>query len=420
MGGRCLSQQWRRMRPSTGTDALDYTSCLPRILYRDGGFFEPADQLLRLHGATDGTEGCEFVEELYPPFTISRPLPEYLSTQGEAFRAQLVAQSELFNRNYARGAASVSVALKNATLYSSVLYTNADTGFRPVYETHRPNDRPYVPIIDAAQAAVEPIDLSLPNVVNVFVGSVGSFNYGHFLVDDLPRIKAILRIASVANGRRIRLFIMSFGPSIDRVRVQAMLHLCRDIGGLEVALARVDKVYRFDTLYYVTPISYHPVLKSPEALAFLADYMAAGRNDTSAGGTRIFVTRRSNHSRVLLNATEIEGRLAGLGFRTVDVETLTFIEQARLFGEAEIIVGCMGAAMTNCLFAKPATWTLYLGPEGWVEPFYWDIAAVRRHHYLAVYGDVHESTQPPHLSSYTIQLGALNSMLAQVPALRGH
>ena len=71
----------------------------------------------------------------------------------------------------------------------------------------------------------------------------------------------------------------------------------------------------------------------------------------------------------------------------------------------------MGAAMTNCLFAGPGAATLYLGPEGWIEPFYWDVAAVRGHRYMACYGPVQDPAVPAHLNSYTIDLAALERML---------
>ena len=67
--------------------------------------------------------------------------------------------------------------------------------------------------------------------------------------------------------------------------------------------------------------------------------------------------------------------------------------------------------MTNSIFARVGTTVVYLTPEGWVEPFYWDMASVLGHRYLACFGPVEDPAVPAHLGAYRIDLALLHQVL---------
>ena len=69
---------------------------------------------------------------------------------------------------------------------------------------------------------------------------------------------------------------------------------------------------------------------------------------------------------------------------------------ASLFAGAETVVGVMGASMANSIFSGTGTHVVHLAPEGWLEPFYWDLAASRGHRYTAYFGSVGGAVGAPH------------------------
>ncbi len=399
--------------PSSGTTqrqgkVLDYVSCAPSTLYRAGGFYDGADLLARLSDPSQTPAGeCRFMGEIYRPFSSKRQNPVLLSTSDPAFRGRLDEQMDALNRGLSIGPASAVVCLDSGFLHGNVLYTRSAEGVRTVYETYRANDRPYVPHVDPITTPFHHEPMSDRNVLDLFIGSAGTGNYGHWLVDDLPRAAAVERLRLEAGDREIHIWLTDATPALNAVRSASIARVCEGLGPVAVRFARLDRVYDFKRLHYATPISYHPVLKSPEAMKWLRLKVSE-----PSAGRRLFVTRKAERGRGLLNQDQVWAKLGALGFEPVEAEGMSFEEQARLFSQASVVVGLMGAAMTNTLFAAPGSAVLYLAPQGWAEPFYWDLAAVCDHRYGCVYGPPISSEQPPHLSSFTIDVADLDHAIA--------
>ena len=308
--------------------------------------------------------------------------------------------------------ASVLLRLEDAVVANSIVYAGASSQPRIIYETYRPNDRPAVQELNRAQlAAANPDRFADPDWQNFFIGSAGSFNYGHWLVDDLPRLKAAWTLARLSS-RPIRILIHSYGDLINKIRMQSIrLMLGAEI---HIDLLEPDQPYHFAELFYTTPVSQHPVYKSPIALDFAAKetvFRAFGNNKDLDGPTLVFVDRSSRHGRALSNQAEIRELVESRGFTTVDPESMTFTEQVRFFAGAQVVIGQMGAAMTNTLFCRPATTVIYLAPSGWIEPFYWDLSVVRGHYYRVLFGSIVDKNVLPHCSDFIIDREMLNSAI---------
>lgn len=299
--------------------------------------------------------------------------------------------------------ASALVRLEDAVLAGSVLYANASVEPAIVYETYRPNDRAAVGILNRAEIRTADRERFLDSAWrSIFIGSVGSSNYGHWLVDDLPRLKAITALMRIAE-RPVRVLIHSYGEAINQVRMQSI----REFLGPSIHIDLLDPAipYHFDELYYVTPVTQHPVQKSPVAIDYaVREILSRVTADTSPSvkSTLLFVDRQPEHGRTLSNYEEIRQLVDRRGFTIVDPASVSFTEQVRLFAGAQVIIGQMGAAMTNTLFCRPSTTLIYLAPSGWIEPFYWDLSVVRGQYYRVIYGDVADSTVPPHRSNFNI------------------
>jgi hypothetical protein len=399
---------------------VEFVSCNARQLYRVGGFHEGpvlADQLAR-----QATPEIEVHQEIFPAYSYERKLPGLVGAS-EAFRAELLQYYRTINREYPTGASCMLAQLSNATLSRNVLYVLHDGKRQVVYETYRPHDRPYTSLLDADVAAEE-IPVSA-DTLHFLLSSVGSFNYGHWLLDDVARLQAVRTLRSAYPGCEIVIWIPTYRARIepafstkwDDLRSQTIDKLLHKVPGCRVALYDYDKAYSFKQLFYPTPISYHPYLKSPEALNLLTEWFAAPwwRIRLRRATSRLLVMRSPMRGRQVENMDCIRSLLERRGFRSVDPETLTTAEQAAAFAQADVVVGVMGASMSNTVFCMPGTRVIHLAPEGWLEAFYWDLAAIRGHTYAACYGEA-PSNDAIYMGTFRIPeqsllgiLGALDS-----------
>ena len=66
---------------------------------------------------------------------------------------------------------------------------------------------------------------------------------------------------------------------------------------------------------------------------------------------RMYIDRSASRHRRVVNQTEILAYLKPYGFEVIAPETLALTEQAKLFSEAEIVIGPHGSGFTNIYFA---------------------------------------------------------------------
>ena len=311
--------------------------------------------------------------------------------------------------------ASVLVELQGAIIAGNVVYCEDGSERRTLYETARVNDRHAIERASEAELAAADRQIYADRGWHCFyLGSAGSSNYGHWLVDDLPRLKAAASLMH-NGGKPLRIVIPGFGSAVDQVRIDSIRKLLH--APVHVDLMHPRQAHYFPQVFYATPVSDHPVAKSPLAIDYAAREVLAG---IYAGGcvardgqeTKIFVRRARGESRALRNEGELLPRLVERGFVPIDTHAMTFAEQVHVFAQATHVVGIMGAAMTNTLFCRPHTRLLYLAPRGWIEPFYLDLAVVRGHGYRILYGEPHEIEAAPFASSFSVEVEHVLDALA--------
>lgn len=113
--------------------------------------------------------------------------------------------------------------------------------------------------------------------------------------------------------------------------------------------------------------------------------------------------RRNSNIRNVTNAEEIEALLLERGFTVVDPERLSFLEQVRLFSQAEVIVGATGAAFGNLMFAPPrAKIVILISDHPGLAYWYWqNIACATNNQVTYVIGGCADARPHAH-SSYRI------------------
>jgi capsular polysaccharide biosynthesis protein len=191
-----------------------------------------------------------------------------------------------------------------------------------------------------------------------------STNYFHWLIEYLPKG---LAIESRGELRRVPLIVDARMPSQHFESLRAVmgewpLHAHRpnallNVGKLWLASTPTYHPDRFDLPYWM-----HSAVSEPH-LDYLRQRALARVAPAPRLPKKIYLSRRGYRSRTLINERELETEFRRAGFSHVRTETLGFLEQVRLFHNAEVIAGPGGAALSNLLFCSPGAKVLALTGE---------------------------------------------------------
>ncbi len=172
-------------------------------------------------------------------------------------------------------------------------------------------------------------------------------NYYHFAGQALPRILSALKRAREESGGRWRLALPGYALSFTR----DMLAVC-GIGEDDIVTLPMDGHARL-THCRIVNATRHDWQCAPEDLA-LARQILQGSRKGGKPSRKLFLARPfqsvSTKGRALTNEPELIEVALRHGFEIVDPAGLTQPEQRDLFGEAAVICGPAGAAMTNTLY----------------------------------------------------------------------
>lgn len=361
-------------------------------------FAHPADpRTLRLSDRTRA------VAELYPAARYHRPDPVLVRAKNPDFVRRLSAEFAAIDADPTPLPPTWLCESRDIRFGYGVLYYPDGDAPAILRETFRPSDRA---VLRGPDAGFRRVDASHPaDAVHLLIASAGSFNYGHWLVDDLPRLEAFFVLERRHPAAPITLVLVAHNVLIDEVRRRSIRAYLGGRRNPRIVFLEPGHNHRFARLYHVTPSSLHPVAKSPASLRAMVGrlrrntrlrraearlrHLAQARGQAlRPGGRRLFVDRGSARGRTLTNRAAILARLAALGFEAVDPETMNLREQMILFSQAGTVVGIMGAAMTNTVFCPPGADLIYLAAgEDWSEPFYWDLAAIGGQRYAVIFGE---------------------------------
>nr|WP_199925139.1 glycosyltransferase family 61 protein [Neorhizobium sp. SOG26] len=117
------------------------------------------------------------------------------------------------------------------------------------------------------------------------------------------------------------------------------------------------------------------------------DHVQRYRRLLEGKGVKRLYVERPNTERSLVNEKEIKDYLVNkMGFHPVNPGLLKFSEQVALFKDAEVIVGIMGAAMTNAVFANASCRVVHLAPGGFSDTFFYLLSRIVGQDYIEVRG----------------------------------
>jgi capsular polysaccharide biosynthesis protein len=194
---------------------------------------------------------------------------------------------------------------------------------------------------------------------------LGIDNYTHFkhdlimkwasLSDMLPADTQFIVPASLASFHRAEIDLMG-------------------LDGRRLVPFPSNEIWELENLYVAVPIRKSPN-DTPE------HYEAYRKAATERHGLqnhsptrRLFLTRRHDIYRRLVNEGDVISALSGHGFETIAPALLTLREQIELFAQAEVIVGS-GSGLTNMVYAPPGTKVLEFYERGIGHHAFWAMAS---------------------------------------------
>lgn len=228
-------------------------------------------------------------------------------------------------------------------------------------------------------------------------------NYGHWLIECLPRLHVAAR-AGLLDGARVTVQAMPGMEGLYRDSLAAF-----GIGPDRIVWLNQREVV-FEELIYPSPITRQPIVKSPlviEAALHLRDRIGPPEE---ALPERIYVSRNRSGRRRLANEAEVIALLAERGYRVVHPEAEPFARQVRIFAAARFVVGGMGAALANLAFGPDGLRCLMLTNRDMLDDFFLDLAGLKAGRYVSIHG----TSLSPELgmqSDYTIDLDTLRETL---------
>lgn len=169
----------------------------------------------------------------------------------------------------------------------------------------------------------------------------GSGNYYHWLIDYLPRL--LLWKDCLAEDVRL-LVAQDLTPYESRSLALLGYEGTRLVHLPPAGSAQVEELLLVNLLASCTVP--HPKLPNLLRQAFGASGAKNGRR------RRLYLSRSDASRRRLVNEQELVEQLEARGFEILVPGTMNFDEQVLIFGEAEMIVGLHGAAMTNMVFCS--------------------------------------------------------------------
>lgn len=368
------------------------------------------DSVTLLKGAALVTK-ARFRQRAYPVTGIADECPMPWHTDvGPAYRrvpAEIINGSPHIDRQWARLMRSPSVQLpaavsgeiSDATVLGSgivltasgrVLDESLNNGpriLRRASGLYRPLDGS----VWTNEVPIRPVRTirSVPGRRHVLLKQFGDANYGHWLIDTLPKI----RLADQMIKRSQCVFVIN--QQADDV-MRRVVTDSLDLAGVDRAqtLLLSGDTYEFERITVLGDLTRHPIAKSALAMDYLNEL---AEQVAPAGPDRIYLSRNAFRRRRLANEDELLPVLTAHGYTVLHPEQLTLRDQIAHFRAASFVVGNMGAAMANLVFSPPGVSVLSLATERMAHDYFYDIVCHKSGRYRGIQGRAAED--PPTLAA---------------------
>ncbi len=207
-------------------------------------------------------------------------------------------------------------------------------------------------------------------IFSLLTGGGGNFNYLHWLLDVLPRIKILENSYDLD---KIDYFLF---PNLEKRFQKETLDILKipsekRLSSILFRHISANQIISTEHPYVINNDASNELQNLPDwILNWLRNSFL--KNNTSISShysKKIFIDRSdatSNHSefRKIINEKQIIEQLKLNGYKAVRLSDLSFKEQIKTFYNANKIIGLHGAGFANLIFCKPNTEILEIKPSG--------------------------------------------------------
>ncbi len=210
---------------------------------------------------------------------------------------------------------------------------------------------PYATTTRDGVALRAPSDVPTLRAATVFMAWGGIHNYGHFLLDCLPALEA-------ATDGAVSGAPPPIAPVLTEWQREVLDAYFGEAGRVQEIAAPLVRV---GDLIFATPMNHFLHAPAPP-LDRVRERLLAAADPAPTGLARLYISRRGDEKREMVNEAELEAELEARGFTVVQAAAMPFREQVRLFRDAEVIVAPTGAALANTLFCRPGAKVFEIQP----------------------------------------------------------
>lgn len=222
----------------------------------------------------------------------------------------------------------------------------------------------------------------------LFITDEFSNGFFHWICDVLPRLEALCSLAPEELRTRTILvpWMASFSYTKDTFKPYGRI-------GIRCLLEREQ--IRCEDLLVIPAVAptgnYRPHLMQAIRARFRAFF------ESGAASRRIFISRTDAPKRRISNEEALVPVLERFGFERIVLEDLSFAEQVRLIGSAEVLAGSHGAGLANMCWMESGTKVLELRRRGDAENnCYYSLASALNLKYSYMQCDPVESKSDSH------------------------
>lgn len=228
-----------------------------------------------------------------------------------------------------------------------------------------------------------PRTIALPGRSLIISTPEAATNYGHWLLDLLPRLAAIEAagedlgsfdhvIADTVTLPHQHETLDRFGVPMDRIR-PINKHVAFVCDSAVITSLRPDHLQHCLGGTEMRAVAPRLHAHNAPGLDIPAD-------------SRLWISRRNAHFRKLANEDQLFPILARHNFLTVYPERYTVAQQAALFASASMIAGPHSSAMCNWIFCRPSTPVLEIASPLWPDLVPWTVASHAKLDFYAITG----------------------------------
>lgn len=101
----------------------------------------------------------------------------------------------------------------------------------------------------------------------------------------------------------------------------------------------------------------------------------------------IYISRKTATNRRVLNEDALINLLHQFGFKSVTLESMSVVEQAKLMAGAKAVIAPHGSGLTNLVFCNPGTKVIEIFSPNYVYPCYWLVSNLVKLDYYYLLGE---------------------------------